>query len=394
MKTVLSALVLAVVAAGITSAGPAETRIVASVSDGSYTDVKIEDNVVTIVVPLAVVYALSESDGPPPAEVVTFVQDGFAAGAAFWNAGFARLAGCFELRLQVDVVFTTVEGEPSAEMDRYHSVYPWHQNMAGTFPDGRGLPTVVYPRIPAGDLAGDADSTYPFDQFTVGYMPEWLFEDPWALAHELGHFFGLGDDYRDGGIIPGREGTLMGGTEGGDYIDQALIDDVAKLIEEAGYDLPKCITGTFLSADVSNTVSATQTFHSRITERVTFSLKPEVDGTVEGMGVIAFSAEATYVSNCEWSWDPVELSWPVKITGRFIGNVLSFELDPPTRTFPIRLAGSCGTSTFPYAASAFSGWSDIIFTDGIYEYTRDIPHGAPDTGNTHVELKLKQKKPE
>ena len=397
MKIALRTLAVVMVAASMIQATPAETAGALPPGDGRYTDVRIEGNVVTIVVPLAVVYALEASANPPDAASVSFVQDGFAAGAAYWNAGFARLSACFELRLQVDVAHMTEEGSGAPELDRYHVVRPYHQSRSGEFPDGRGLPTVVFPGIPPGDLAGDVDIAYPFDQFTVGYLPEWLFEDPWALAHELGHFFGLGDDYRDGAIIPGREGTLMGGTEGGDYIDQAVIDDVTKLIEEAGYDLPQCITGRFLLKAESHSVSEFQDNDTDYDLTVTFSLTTKADGTLEGEGEAEFHTYTHDVTKsdipanrCESFLGPVDEKWPVKLKGRFTGDVLSFEVDPPSKTVMANISGSCGTDTIPIEVSSFLGWADITFTDGVYEFTSDTPHQAPDTGSTHLELTVKQ----
>lgn len=397
MKIILRALAVVMVAASMTQATRAEMAGALPPGDGHYTDVRIEGNVVTVVVPLAVVYATEASADPPDPASVSFVQNGFAAGAAFWNAGFARLAGCFELRLQVDVAFTTDEGSGAPELDRYHIVHPYNQWRAGEFPDGRGLPTVVFPGIPPGDLAGDVDITYPFDQFTVGYLPEWLFEDPWALAHELGHFFGLGDDYRDGVIIPGREGTLMGGTEGGDYIDQAVIDDVTKLIDEAGYDLPQCITGRFLLEDESHSVSEFQDTDTDYDLTVTFSLTTQADGTLDGEGEAEFHTYTHDVTKsdipdnrCESFLGPVDEKWPVKLEGRFTGDVLSFEVDPSSKTVMADVSGSCGTDTIPIVVASFVGWADITFADGVYEYKSDTPHQAPDTGSTHLELTLEQ----
>lgn len=400
MKSVALALMLVFVAGLGRAATSVESRAAAPAGDGQYTDVRIEGDVVTIVVPLAVVLGW-DSDGPPPAEVVAFLQEGFAAGEAYWNAGFARLAACFELRLQVDVAVTTIEGQSTPEIDRYHIVYPYSQFRAGTFPDGRGLPTVTSPGLRTGDLAGDADTTYPFSEFTAGYLPEWLFEDPWAMAHEFGHFFGLGDDYRDGAIIPGREGTLMGGTEGGDYIDQAVIDDVAKLIEEAGYDLPHCITGRFLLDYDQHFVTEFQDHDTDFEVEVTFSLKPRDDGSLEGIGVLEFFTFTHDVqksdipgNGCETFLGPIRESWPVKLTGRFTGDVLSFEVDPPTNTLTVTSTGSCGTDTYPFFVGSFPGWADIRFTDGVYEYVTDTPHTAPNVGNSHLELKMKQKPPD
>ena len=62
----------------------------------------------------------------------------------------------------------------------------------------------------------------------------------------------------------------------------------------------------------------------------------------------------------------------------------------PSKTVMADISGSCGTDTIPIEVSSFFGWADITFTDGVYEYTSDTPHQAPDTGNTHLELTVKQ----
>jgi hypothetical protein len=71
--------------------------------------------------------------------------------------------------------------------------------------------------------------------------------------------------------------------------------------------------------------------------------------------------------------------------------VLSFEVEPPSRTITVTPGGTCGSIPFEYTISHFVGWADITFTDGLYEWTSDTPFGPPYVGNTHVELKLRRK---
>ena len=207
---------------------------------------------------------------------------------SYWNSAFTRLATCYELRLQIDVAVTSIEGAGAPELDRFHLVYPYLRRGRARFPMAGGCPPSSIRGVRAADLAGEVDTPYPFDQVAVGYLPEWLFEDSWAMAHELGHFVGLGEDYKDGGIIPGREGTLMGGTEGADYINQTLVDDVAKLLEDAGYDLPECISGKFLLHMSSHSVAEFQDHDTEHELNVTFFLKPKEDGSLEGTGTAEF----------------------------------------------------------------------------------------------------------
>jgi len=387
MKTLLAALLLGMAGAFMQGAA-LESTAAAPTGHGSYTDVVIEGNVVTIVVPISVIYALSSEDGPPDPEGVSFVEAGFAAGAAYWNAGFARFAECYELRLQIDAVLET---EDSADAERRHVVHPYEQSRAGKFADGRGLPTVGYPQLPP--TAGDLDVTYPFDSFSVGYLPTWLFEDSWAMAHELGHFFGLGDDYRDGEVIPGREGTLMGGTEGADYIDKSLVDDVTKLIEEAGYELPQCITGSWTYGYDSNFATAEQAARTKLDMRVEFRMTPRPDGTVSGTGQAHFAFESTatnLVDGCTATYPRIESDWTVKIAGTVTDGALSFQVSPPFETVQAQWSGCGQSGTEGIDSPVFYGWNEARFRDGVFEHREEFGLGSFDSGSGRLELKLKQ----
>lgn len=129
--------------------------------------------------------------------------------------------------------------------------------------------------------AGSPDVTYPYENPSKANFPEWLFEDPWALAHELGHLFGLGDDYRDGEVIPGREGTLMAGDVGADYVDRSILNDIAAIARRAGYELPECSTwvGTISGTSRGNHCEGSE--EGKITPTVTGT---SVTGGFEAFG--------------------------------------------------------------------------------------------------------------
>jgi hypothetical protein len=161
----------------------------------------------------------------------------------------------------------------------------------------------------------------------------------------------------------------------------------------------RCISGKFLLRLTQNSVTESQTVNIETEMEVTISLKPKDDGSVEGMGAVEFFYVMTDVSrhsgeDCLTVLPLFLDSWPVKITGRFTQNVLSFGVDPPSHTVTLPFFFCDGADSLVLEVGWLRGWADITFTDGIYEYTADSLHGAPDTGNTHVELKLKQKKPE
>ncbi len=61
-----------------------------------------------------------------------------------------------------------------------------------------------------------------------------------TFAHELGHLLGLGDDYAEAGLVPGRGSGLMARDL---EITQDYVDRIAKLLEELDR-LPECWSGT------------------------------------------------------------------------------------------------------------------------------------------------------
>ena len=277
-RVTIAALAVSLVAAGAATSGPS-----APAGHGTYTDVRVDGSSATIVVPVTVITSLFEEDGPPDPVATDFVRAGFAAAAAYWDEAFAKLGGCIELRLELDVEFASAEAyRDSGGPESRHLINPSAHWRSGELADGRGLPTVTYPGLPP-ETPGTDDLTYPFDMQTEAYFPEWLFEDRWALAHELGHLLGLGDDYHEGEPVEGREGTLMAGLAGGaDYVDRAIVDDILKLIREAGYRLPECWDGDWEgSTALPGCSPADVPLHG------TISFTVDADGAVSGRNAVA-----------------------------------------------------------------------------------------------------------
>ncbi len=193
----------------------------------------------------------------------------------------------------------------------------------------------------------------------------------------------LDADTDDGGCVDGLE-------------DLSLNGSISPDLEETSPFEPeddRCISGKFRLVSNSDSVTEHQIVHTEILHEVAISMKPMEDGTVEGSGVSDYFAYTVNISigRCVTYTGPFELSWPVTITGRFVDEVLSFEVDPSSQTIIVTPTGTCGGDPFPYVVPHFVGWAEITFDDGVYEYSADTPHIPPDTGNTHVELKLEQR---
>jgi len=228
-------------------------------------------------------------------------------------------------------------------------------------------------------------------------------KDVFASVHDAWHGYahrGDGRDDIDGDNLPPErdddadDGGCLDGLE--DFNADGVFQRVGG--ETSPFEEPddRCISGRFLLAMTSDSTTESQIHHTEVRHEVKVSLlEPMDDGTVEGAGTVDYLHYTHDITpgRCESFLGPYEVSWPVKITGRFTpDDVLSFEVDPPSRTIPMTVTGSCGSDSFDYEVSQFHGWADITFTDGVYEFVVDTPHSPPDTGSTHLELKLKQER--
>ena len=208
-----------------------------------------------------------------------------------WNEGFAqfRYHGCVTFKLDL-------------------RIYPANQ----TYVSGEGWKVDG----PAGHhhIAIDRDASRPYvddpsakshnDDTTGAYASDlggvWTQQDFDVTAHEVGHLMGLGDDYTDppngdpSVPLPGRAGTLMAGS-GTPVVDQALVDRLGKLVEQAGIKLPQCWTGT-MDSDTTRIyregvyggqTHCTDQWHS------TLAFGIDTSGKIEGHGEARLTSPAT-----------------------------------------------------------------------------------------------------
>jgi hypothetical protein len=209
------------------------------------TVVTVDGSVVTITVTIDLLLGgLGETELPEGAQDDA---DAVAASIAdYWNQAFQRLGtDCltFELAVVINAVpmaehrlLVLGEDRPVASVTRPgHHVVLWMVNNYGN-----ASPPVTY------DPYDDDGHAPPGEDYGTPYEHE-LYAD-WSphletsrdFAHEFGHLLGLGDDYGDGNEpLDGREGTLM---DHGDYVDQNLVDRLARLTRAAEPDVPVCET--------------------------------------------------------------------------------------------------------------------------------------------------------
>jgi hypothetical protein len=141
------------------------------------------------------------------------------------------------------------------------------------------------------------DTATPYRESRWG---QWGRIRPETVAHESGHFLGLGDDYTDqrdeeGNFVrsqelPGREGTMMANywsnPEG--RVDQALVDRLGDLLSEF-IDLPPCINGFWEGSDTREEGA------DSTTASVDFLIfiKPDESGELSGRATGGFTLDGT-----------------------------------------------------------------------------------------------------
>jgi hypothetical protein len=222
----------------VTLASPIAPAAGEPTGEGIGTDVRFEGNVIVISVNLVVLIRSNLLDSSIQQDLAAQLQ----AAADYWNRDLAKnpyFDGCYTVR--IDVVATFVHPVNRDYDAPGHVIRTYGSSDVGTMADGRQLPDML-------DPSGLADPTVdyegPFEHRVDGYWPPWLFQDTAALAHELGHMFGMGDDYardENGDTMPleGRDGTLM---DSGTAIDSVLAGRVGDQVLGAGYgdQLPQC----------------------------------------------------------------------------------------------------------------------------------------------------------
>jgi hypothetical protein len=266
--------------------------------------------------------------------------------ADLWNAAFEQYQyGCLTLHLDL-TMNPVLEGRAR---------YSDESNGGLTYPmTGSGHHTAVW-------LAGDqSERPTVWDPFASGSQERGDYTSPYsnplpatwndqlltstALAHEVGHYMGLGDDYVDnadgsGTPLPGRDGTLM---DDGTRIDQNLVDRLGATIAKAGYHLPTCkvwegplhLDASIVAKDANDQGTGDGTI--RVTE----------DDAGRLHGILAVHT----TSGCDLA--PGKKSWRIRVVGR-----------ATTDTLTIRPAAGEVPSQAEFGEEAICGFPDGFVAD-------------------------------
>lgn len=291
----------------VTLGSPIAPAAGAPTGEGIGTDIRFEGNVIVISVNLVVLIRGDLLDSSIQQDLAAQLQ----AAADYWNRDLADnpyFDGCFTVKIEVVATFVhPVNRDYDAPG---HVIKTYGSSDVGTMADGRQLPNML-------DPSGLADPTVdyegPFEHRVDGFWPPWLFQDTAALAHELGHMFGMGDDYardENGDTMPleGRDGTLM---DSGTAIDSILAARVGDQILGAGYgdQLPQCWKGTANIASSAVYPEGSGSCQDGWELDFTFGVSDE--GTIEGQG----KADLTSGPTCPFPVGPSYELYEYRVLG-------------------------------------------------------------------------------
>lgn len=225
---------------------------------------------------------------------------------AIWNEGLGdhRFRGCYQI--QVDIRFGVITSRDQVREGTHwvrlrRSGYRSNVNHGG----GKG-----------------EDSGGPYTSSRKG---QWGIVPSDTVAHEVGHFLGLGDDYVDvydeeGNRTgfrenSGREGTIMANYRSNPKgrIDQEIVDRLGDLLEEHE-ELPPCIEG-FWEESIDRQHSAGHTSTGEVFFFI--ELEPNDAGELEGTATGTFELVGRLErGGCQFDYSTgVDIEFELEVSG-------------------------------------------------------------------------------
>ncbi len=272
---------------------------------------------------------------------------------SIWNSGLGAYLyrGCYTLK--VDITIDVIPPGEAGSSDHHHVWLMWS-----------GYRSEVYR---GGDSRRGVDNSAPYDQSAEGF---WGYIGPLVVAHEVGHFLGLADDYTDvrnsrgqvTGSRPneGRAGTLMAG---GVNIDQEIVDRLGEMVSEQ-VELPPCFQGTVSIVQEEQIDSGERT----ATVDVALAISPDESGKLTGLATGSFSLSGVYRDgNCEFSYGmSADVQLEVEANGSDDGPYTIRARQPQIVEETQRYYLCNQAIDFTMRWEIYLDVSDIVFEDGYF----------------------------